>query len=153
MNFYAIQRPVGKIQDILDLRDEFIKLFDTKNKNEMAQFGLLLAEHLYSVGGYEITTEITNAFLAVQEWLNNETNYHKARTLAGEINNLARNETDRTKAKFYRTMAQIACIPHVKFHALWACDYAIAFINRLYPNNMDAVRKERNDQIKLLNKI
>lgn len=153
MDFYAIQRPIGKINDISELRDEWIKIFDTKNKNEMAQFGLRLAQHLCDFSGYKITSDIEDAFLAAQEWIDGDTNYHKARKLAGAINSQARNESNHAKVKFYRTMAQIACIPHVKFHALWACDYAISFINTLHPNDLDAVRKERNIQIKLLSEV
>jgi len=42
MNIYAYQRPVGKIDDIPELRNEFITIFDTKDKNEIAQFRLIL---------------------------------------------------------------------------------------------------------------
>lgn len=150
MNFYAVQRPVGKISDIPELRDEFIKIFDTKTKNEMARFGLTLGEHIIDVSGFKTGSEIIDAFAAVQEWIDGGVNYHKARTLAGAVNDLAREETDPIKTKFYRNMAQIACIPHVKFHALWACDFAIALINMLYPSDLDAVKKERQTQIGLL---
>lgn len=150
MDFYAVQRLVGKVSDIPELRDEFIKIFDTKTKNELARFGLMLGEHIIDVSGFKATSEIIDAFAVVQEWIDGEVNYHKARTLAGAINDLAREETDPIKRKFYRNMAQIACVPHVRFHSLWACDFAIALINMLYPGDLDAVRKERHTQIKLL---
>lgn len=153
MDFYAVQRPVGEINDIPELRNKFIKIFDKKTKNEAAKFGLLLAEHLHNISGYKLNSDILNAFSAVQKWIDGETNYYKARTLAGAINDLAKNEEDKTKVKYYRAMAQISCIPHVKFHALWACDYIIALINRLYPNDLDAVKKERNMHIKLMQKV
>lgn len=151
MDFYAIQRPVGKISDAPEIRDAFIKVFDIKTKVELAEFGLLLAKHLFDVSGYVTNNEIETALLGVTEWIAGKCNYHKPRTLAGCINDLAKQEADACKAKFYRAMAQIACIPHVKFHALWACDYAIAFFNRLYPGNFDAVREERRMHIKLIN--
>jgi hypothetical protein len=56
---------------------------------------------------------------------------------------LARNEKDLIKEKFYGIMAQIANSPHVKNHALWASDYTIKLINKMYPNNFDEVKKER----------
>jgi hypothetical protein len=36
---------------------------------------------------------------------------------------------------------------------LWATDFAVTLINRMYPNNMDEVRKEREKPIELINKI
>ncbi|MDL2317728.1 hypothetical protein LJC74_01355 [Eubacteriales bacterium OttesenSCG-928-A19] len=150
MDLYAIQRLVGTIEDVPALRDAFIEIFDSKTKYEMARFGLQLADHLAEISGFPVNGEITEAFAAVQEWLDGRVNYQKARTLAGAINDLARQEADPVKAKFDRTMAQIACIPHVKFHALWACDFAVALINRLAPGDLEAVRKERQTHIELL---
>ncbi|GIM56588.1 hypothetical protein CAPN006_09820 [Capnocytophaga canimorsus] len=49
-------------------------------------------------------------------------------------------------------MAQITASPHVKFHGLWASDFAITLINRMFPNDMEAVKKERKQQITLLKK-
>lgn len=150
MDFYAVQRLVGKIEDASELRDAFIEVFDTKTKQELARFGLRLAEHVSDFTGIQIGSEITIAFAAVEEWLDDKVNYQKARTLAGAINGLAKQETDPIKAKYYRTMAQIACIPHVKFHALWACDFAVALVNRIAPSDAGAVREERQTHIALL---
>lgn len=156
MDFYAVQRLVGKIDDVPELRNEFISIFNTKSKHDMARFGLALGEHLIALTGFDANKEITDAFTAVQEWINGNSNgdkkvnYHKSRNAAGLINDLARSETDKTKVKFYRNMAQIACIPHVKFHSLWATDFAVALINRLYPNDIDMVSKERKIHIELL---
>jgi hypothetical protein len=66
---------------------------------------------------------------------------------------LARNEKDPIKEKVYRVMAQIANVPHVKNHALWASDYAVKLINKLYPNNFDEVKKEREIQIELMKSV
>jgi hypothetical protein len=153
MGFYAVQRLVGKIDDAPELRDELIAIFDTKTKNELAQFGLKLAEHIMDFSGFAVNDEIANAFAAVREWIGGGINYHKPRTLAGAINDLARENPDPIKVKFYRAMAQISCIPHVKFHALWACDFAVAIINRQHPCDLDAARQERQTQIELMANI
>jgi metal-dependent HD superfamily phosphatase/phosphodiesterase len=50
-------------------------------------------------------------------------------------------------------MADITNVPHVKNHALWASDQAIKLINKLYPNNFDEVKKEREIQIELMKNI
>lgn len=150
MDFYAVQRLVGKIDDAPELRDALIKVFDAKTKRELVRFGLRLAEHVSEFTGFHKDSEITDAFVAVNEWLDGKVNYQKARTLAGAVNDLARQEADPIKAKYYRSMAQIACIPHVKFHALWACDFAVTLINRIAPGDADAVREERKIHIALL---
>jgi hypothetical protein len=49
-------------------------------------------------------------------------------------------------------MAQISCIPHVKAHGLWAADISVTLINKMYPDNMDEVRRERKKQIELIKK-
>ncbi|MDR1410365.1 MAG: hypothetical protein LBJ12_08960 [Oscillospiraceae bacterium] len=72
---------------------------------------------------------------------------------AGELRDLAREENDLIKKRFLQTMAQIVCIPHVKFHALWASDFAVTLINRIHPGDLDAVGKERQIQIELLENI
>lgn len=150
MDFYAVQRLVGKIDDAPELRDAFIEVFDTKTKPELALFGLHLADHFVEFTGFQMRDEITDAFAAVREWLDGKAVYQKARSLAGEINDLARLEADPIKTKYYRAMAQIACIPHVKFHALWACDFAVALVNRIAPGDLATVGEERRIHIALL---
>jgi hypothetical protein len=50
-------------------------------------------------------------------------------------------------------MANIVNTPHVKNHALWASDYAIKLINKLYPNNFDEIKKEREVQLGLMKSV
>jgi hypothetical protein len=153
MNIYEYQRPVGKIDDIPELKSEFIDIYDTKSHKEMVQFCLALGQHLLDVTGLKPCYEITASFEAMQKWMDGNVNYHEARNLSFEIGRLAKVEKDQIKARFFRTMAQVAASPHVKYHGLWATDFAVTLINRMYPNNMDEVRKEREKQIELINKI
>ncbi|MFK8268447.1 putative immunity protein [Capnocytophaga cynodegmi] len=150
MDFYKYQKPVGKIEDISALRDEFITIFDTKNRQEIVLFCLSLAQHIINFTKFEPCDEMLLAFEAMKEWLEGKTNYHKARNISFEIGRLAKGEGNEAKVKFYRTMAQIAASPHTKFHGLWATDFAITLINKMFPNNMEAVRKEREKHITLL---
>lgn len=53
MNLYDVPRLVGKINDHPEMRDEFIKLFDTKTKHEMAYFGLALGDHIIHFCDFE----------------------------------------------------------------------------------------------------
>ncbi len=38
MNIYDYQKPVGKIEDDIDLRNEFITIYDLKSHQEVASF-------------------------------------------------------------------------------------------------------------------
>lgn len=154
MSIYDYQRLVGKIEDIPEFRNEFIKIFDTKNKNDMARFGLKYAKHILEITGFEPNNELLAGFDAVQEWIDGKTNYHKARNIAfTDLYKEVKESNDLTKKNFVKTMAQLTCIPHVKAHGLWGSDMAITLINAMYPNNLDKVKEEREVQIKLLKNI
>jgi hypothetical protein len=150
LNFYDYQKPVGKIDDNAELRDELIAVFDTKDKEDAVRFGLRYGEHLIKMTGIEPCAKILDATGALREWLDETANYHKARNIAfRHLYATARAENDLVRLKFYKTMAQIACIPHVKFHALWATDFAITLINAIHPGDRAAIKKERETQIAL----
>jgi hypothetical protein len=154
MDFYAYQRPVGKIEDSARLRDEFITIFDEKSKKDAVRFGVLYGKHLIDITGIEPCDTIGKVFEAMQRWLDGKTNYHEARSIPFDgLYQIARAECDEVKLRYFKTMAQVTCIPHVKFHALWACDFAITLINRMYPGNLDEVIKEREAQIALLKSV
>ena len=153
MNIYEYQRPVGKIEDFPELKREFIVIYDTKSHKEMVQFCLVLGQHILDVTGFQPCDEITASFEAMQKWMNGKVSYREARNLSFEIGRLATIDKDRIKVRFFRTMAQLAASPHVKYHGLWAADFAVTLINRMYPGNMEEVRKEREKQIELLKEI
>jgi hypothetical protein len=69
------------------------------------------------------------------------------------MHTLAREEKDPVRVKVLRTMGQVAAVPHVKWHALIASDYAVTLINLMYPNNLDEVNKEREIQIELMKSV
>lgn len=154
MSIYDYQRLVGKIEDITELRNEFIAVFDTKDKTEMARFGLSYAKHILKITGFAANNELLAGFEAVQEWIDGKANYHKARNIAfTDLYKEVRESNDLIKKNFVKTMAQLICIPHVKAHGLWGSDMAITLINAMYPNNLDKVKEEREIQIKLLKSI
>lgn len=144
MSIYDYQRLVGKIEDIPELRDAFIAVFDEKDKNQMARFGLEYAKHILEITGFEANSELLAGFEAVQEWIDGKVNYHKARNIAfTDLYKEARETNDLVKKNFVKTMAQIICIPHVKAHGLWGSDMAITLINAMFPNNLNKVKEER----------
>jgi hypothetical protein len=147
-----------KIDDIPKLRIELEEIFDSKNHKDMVKYGLLLGQHILEITNTEPCSEIMECFEINKKWLKGETGkgfakFQIARNAAGKLLNLARDEQDAIKEKVYRIMAQIANTPHVKNHALWASDYAIKLINKLYPNNLDEIKKEREIQIELMKSV
>jgi hypothetical protein len=153
MNIYEYQRAVGKIDDIPELKNEFISIYDTKSHKELVRFCLLLGQHILDMTGFSPCEEIIASFEAMKKWIDGKINYHEARNLSFEISRIARDENDLIKVRFLRTMAQIAASPHVKYHGLWAADFAVTLTNRMYPGNMEKVRIERRKQIELLKNI
>jgi hypothetical protein len=148
-----------KIDDIPGLRIELEKIFDSKSHKEMARYSLLLGQHILNITNTEPCSEILEGFELNKKWQIGEANkkgfakFQESRNVAGKILKLARDEKDPIKACIYRVMAQIANTPHVKNHALWASDYAIKLINKLYPNNFEEIKKERETQIGLMKNV
>jgi hypothetical protein len=147
-----------KIDDIPNLRIELENIFDSKNHKETVKYCLLLGQHVLEITKMEPCDEIMESFEINKKWLKGETGkgfakFQNARNTAGKLLNLARNENDSIKEKFFRVMAQIANSPHVKNHALWASDYTIKLINEMYPDNFDEVKKERKIQIELMKNV
>ncbi|MDR2489782.1 MAG: hypothetical protein LBD20_00080 [Spirochaetaceae bacterium] len=147
-----------KIDDIPDLRIELENIFNSKNHKEMVKYCLLLGQHILEITKIEPCDDIMESFEINKKWLNGETGkgfakFQNARNAAGKLLDMARDEKNPIKEKIYRIMAQIANSPHVKKHALWASDYAIKLINKMYPNNFDEVKKEREIQIEIMKSV
>lgn len=153
MDIYAYQKPLGKIQDDPKLRAHFISLYETKSHQEVVIFCILLGRHLIDTIGTLPCPEVIAGFDAMHQWLDGSTNYHKARNISFEIGRLAANEKDPIKNRFLRTMAQIIAAPHVKYHGLWASDFAVTLINRISPGSLLEVQEERNFHIDTLKGI
>lgn len=150
---YDYQRPLGKIDDNKELRNAFIEISDTKTKTDLVRFGLIYGGHLIDIANVRCE-RVQEAFDTMQEWLDGKTSYHKARNIVfSDLWKAAQSENDLIRERFYKTMAQIACIPHVKFHALWASDFAITLINKMHPSNINEVRNERETQIKTVKNL
>ena len=155
MNIYAYQRPLGPIADDEALRQQYITVYDVKTHQQVVRFCRAYGHRLHKLIGYNFpySSDIADAYVGMEQWLAGEANYHAARNASFWIGRQARYTTDRTVERFLRTMAQLMASPHVKYHGLWASDFAITLINTMYPNDEAAVRNERIAQIQLLKSI
>jgi hypothetical protein len=139
-----------KIDDIPDLRIELQNVFDSKDHEAMVKYSVLLGQHILKITNTEPCDEIKDSFNIIIKWQNGETGkgfakFQVARDVAGKLLKLAHDEKDPIKEKVYRVMAQVTNTPHVKNHALWASDYAIKLINKMYPNNFDEVKEGKRN--------
>ena len=144
---------IKKIDDIPELKDELIAVFESKTKNKVSRYGLLLVQHVLSLTNVQLCDVINQCIDVSRRWQEGKATYQETRQAAAMIPDLARTETDPVKAKVLRVMGQVTLIPHVKRHALIASDYAITLINLMYPKNLEEVRKEREIQIELMKSV
>jgi hypothetical protein len=144
---------IRKINDIPELKDELIAVFESKSKKDISRYGLLLVEHVLSITNIQPCDAINECIDVTRRWQEGEATYQDTRQAAALIPDLARTEKDPLKAKVLRVVGQVTLVPHVKRHALIASDYAITLINLMYPKNLEEVRKEREVQIELMKSI
>ena len=150
---YANARLIRKIDDDLSLRSQLIQLAETKSHQALCDYGLALATHLIDLSQLQSSALTEACFTILHRWKNHEVPFQEALEIAGQFNDLARNEPDPIKVKAYRALGQIAAIPHVRWHALVASEYAIVMINLMYPGDKDRVTSKRQFQIDLLTSI
>lgn len=144
---------IKKIDDIPELKEELIAVFENKNHKDISRYSLLLAQHILDLTQIQPCDAINECFEINRKWQEGKARFQEARQVAFMIHRLAREEKDPIKVKVLRVMGQVAATPHVKRHALIASDYAITLINLMYPKNLEEVRKERKIQIELMKSV
>lgn len=144
---------IKRLDDIPELKEKLIPLYETKSHKDVSRYSLLLAEHILSLTNMPANETIDACFTVSRAWQAGEAKFQQAREVAFALHRLAREETDPVRVKVYRTLGQVAATPHVKRHALVASDYAIKVINLLYPKDFDEVRKEREAQILMMERV
>jgi hypothetical protein len=144
---------IRKIDDIPGLKVRLIDISESKSHRQMSKYGLLLAEHILEISKIEKNSDIAECFEINLKWQEGKVKFQDARNVAFKMHTLAREEKDPVRVKVLRTMGQVAAVPHVKWHALIASDYAVTLINLMYPNNLDEVKKERDIQIELMKSV
>jgi len=144
---------IKKIDDIPELKDELIVVFESKSKKDISRYGLLLVQHVLSLTNVQPCDAINECIDISRKWQEGKATYQETRQAAAMMPDLARAEKDPVKDKVLRVVGQVTLIPHVKRHALIASEYAITLINLMYPKNLEEVRKERKIQIELMKRV
>lgn len=153
MNIYEYVRPLGAIQDNNELRDQFISIYDQASHHQMALFCIEYMRYLHQRINRPLSADSLLSIEAIKLWIEGKAHYQQARSISGDFNALAKKESDPILIRLYRTCAQLSAVPHVKYHALWATDYAITMFNRIAPNDQHVVTHERQHQIDMLKAV
>ena len=144
---------IKKLDDIPELKETLISIYETKSHKDVSRYSLLLAEHVLALTGMPRNETIESCFTVTRAWQGGTAKFQEARQVAFALHRLAREETDPVYVLVYRTLGQIAATPHVKRHALVASDYAVKLVNRMFPGNLEKVREMRETQIFLLEQV
>lgn len=144
---------IKKLDDIPALKARLIEVFDTKTHRHVSRYGLLLADHLLQVANIPMNERLEACYSVNRRWQDGDAAFQEARDVSGTIHDLARHEKNPAKANALRAVAQVAAIPHVKRHALIASEYAVKVINLLHPGDLNAVKRERELQIQLMESV
>nr|WP_245335589.1 hypothetical protein [Streptococcus panodentis] len=90
MDSYAYQKPLGKIEDLPELKSAFIEIDEQKTHEDIVRFCRMYADHLSELTGFSFTEEMYQGFAAMDDWLAGKTNYHAARNKSFEVGRLAK---------------------------------------------------------------
>jgi len=144
---------IKKLDDIPELKESLISVYEAKSHKDVSRYSLLLAEHVLSLSGMPRNETVDACFSVSRAWQEGTAKFQQARQVAFALHRLAREETNPVYVLVYRTLGQIAATPHVKRHALVASDYAVKLVNRMFPHDMDKVREMRETQIFLMESV
>ncbi len=144
---------IKRLDDVPELKETLISVYETKSHKDVSRDSLLLAEHVLALAGMPRNETIESCFSVSRAWQEGTAKFQEARQVAFALHRLAREETNPVYVLVYRTLGQIAATPHVKRHALVASDYAVKLTNRMYPGDIEQVRRMRETQILLMKSV
>lgn len=141
-----------KINDIPELRAVLDALYQGKTQIQLAQWSLNMAEHILELVGYDYVADpvVQNGFTTNKKWQAGAARMYDVRQAGFKIHQLAKACDDSVMQAALRVAGQAVGTGHMREHAMVASDYAIKTINLKYPNDMNAVKAEREWQIATL---
>jgi hypothetical protein len=141
-----------KIKDISELREQLDRIYEIKSQIALAQWALNLAKHMFSLVDYDYECEaaIVDGFATNEKWQKGEARMHDVRQAGFQVHKLAKESKDIVLQTALRVAGQAIGTGHMREHAMVASDYAIKVINLNYPDDMDAVKAEREWQIRTI---
>lgn len=142
-----------RINDDETLRKLIDKEYENSSKSRMCRFAIAVSKHIFRLLKYPLCDEVKSAFKVNEKWQKNEASVNDARKAAFIIHKLAKQSTDPIVSAALRAAGHAVASAHAKEHAMVAADYAIKVINLYYPDDMEAVKKQRIWQLNKLKEI
>ncbi|KLU61171.1 hypothetical protein CEB3_c23910 [Peptococcaceae bacterium CEB3] len=141
-----------KINDAVELREQLDHIYENKSQMELAQWAINLAKHILSLVGYDYENEsiIIDGFATNEKWQIGEARMHDVRQAGFKVHRLAKETTDVILQAALRVVGQAIGTGHMREHAMVASDYAVKVINLKFPADMEAVKSEREWQIRAM---
>jgi hypothetical protein len=143
-----------KIDDKSSLREELDAICEEKTQAQLAQWALQLAKHILVLFDYNIASDeiIQNGFSVNEAWQKGEARMYDVRQAGFKVHQLAKDCSDKGIQAAFRVAGQAIGTGHMREHAMVASDYAVKAINIKFPNDKEAVTRERYWQIETLRK-
>lgn len=141
-----------KINDNTELRSQLDAIYEKKSQVQMAQWSIGLAKHILEFVNYDYENceAIQEGFTTNERWQRGEARMHDVRQAGFKIHKIAKECPDLVIQAALRVTGQAVGTGHMKEHAMVASDYAIKVINLMFPDNLEAVTKERKWQLAAL---
>jgi len=141
-----------KIKDSVELRQKLDQIYEYKSQIDLAQWALNLAKHIFLLVDYEYECEsvIIEGFTTNEKWQKGEARMHDVRQAGFRVHKLVKESKDVILQTALRVAGQAIGTGHMREHAMVASDYAIKVINLKYPDDMEAVKGEREWQIRTM---
>ncbi len=141
-----------KINDNLNLRDKLDSVYETASKIQVARWALNLATHILQISANEYLNNeiIKNGFQVNYLWQEEKANMNNVRQAGFKVHKLAKQCQDESIRIALRVVGHCVATGHMKEHGMIGSDYAIKYMNLVFPNNNEAVKKEREWQIDCL---
>jgi len=143
------------IKDNTLLRAKLDSIYEHASQSCMAKWSVSLAKHVFCIAdmNYKTMSSVNDGFHISELWQTGKSSVGEVRKASFVIHKLAKETDSELKKSALRTAGHAVACCHMKEHSMVASDYAIRVINLIYPNDSDAVAKERMWQITLLSGI
>ncbi|WP_242852632.1 putative immunity protein [Acetobacterium bakii] len=141
-----------KIKDNVELREKLDRIYEDTSQLELAHWALNLTKHIFSLIDYDYESEsiIVDGFTANEMWQQGKARMHDVRQAGFKVHQLAKASSDVIFQAALRVAGQAIGTGHMREHAMVASDYAIKVVNLKFPDNISAVKTEREWQIRTM---
>ncbi len=144
-----------RIPDDIDLRAKLVQEYEKASQVQMCRYALGLAAHILGLidNSNLNRATISEGFRINEQWQEGNARMNDVRHASFTIHQIAKACDDTVVRTALRVAGHAVAAAHMKEHAIVASDYAVKTICLLYPDCMEAIRKERKWQIHHLQEI